>query len=273
LTSFIKSESNFKMSLKNSLKFSAHLSMMFVKETPSILERYALAKTFGFKGVECAFPYDQSTSDLAKAKGDLEQVLINVDPGSSLGFAALVGQEDKFMESLIKSLEYCKALNCKRLHIMSGKVTEDVKGSLEVLKSNLIKAIPLLEAANVIGLIEPINPYWVPGYFLNDFDLAEKILLEINHPKIRMMLDIFHLQYLKGNLSNNIPKYLPITAHVQIAQVPDRHEPNSDGEKNYKYVLEVLEKAKYDQWIGLEYIPAGNTKEGLSWIKEYGYAL
>ena len=73
-----------------------------------------------------------------------------------------------------------------------------------------------------MGLIEPINPYWVPHYFLNDFDIAQDIITEINHPNIRLMLDIFHLQYQKGNLSNNIKKYLPITGHVQIAQVPDR---------------------------------------------------
>ena len=96
------------------------------------------------------------------------------------------------------------------------------QGSIEVLKSNLTRAIPILEKAGVVGLIEPINPYWVPHYFLNDFDIAQDIITEINHPNIKLMLDIFHLQYQKGNLSNNIKKYLPITGHVQIAQVPDR---------------------------------------------------
>ena len=90
------------------------------------------------------------------------------------------------------------------------------------MKSNLTIAIPILEKAGVVGLIEPINPYWVPHYFLNDFDIAQDIITEISHPNIRLMLDIFHLQYQKGNLSNNIKKYLPITGHVQIAQVPDR---------------------------------------------------
>ena len=78
------------------------------------------------------------------------------------------------------------------------------EGSIEVLKSNLKLAIPMLEKSGVTGLIEPINPYWVPNYFLNDFDIAQNIIEEINHPNIKLMLDIFHLQYQKGNLSNNI---------------------------------------------------------------------
>ena len=124
---------------------------------------YSLAKSYGFKAVECAFPYDIPIEDLKQTKesNGLEQVLINTFPGSSLGFAALIGKEDAFMSSLEKSIEYCTALNCTRLHIMSGKISDDFQGSEEVLKKNLTKALPLLEKAGIVGLIEPINPYWV----------------------------------------------------------------------------------------------------------------
>ena len=39
---------------------------MYAKEAPSLLDRYTLAKSFGFKGVECAFPYEFSKEDLIK---------------------------------------------------------------------------------------------------------------------------------------------------------------------------------------------------------------
>ena len=81
---------------------------------------------------------------------------------------------------------------------MSGRVNDDIQGNVQVLKDNLKKALPMLQKAGIIGLIEPINPYWVPNYFLNDFDLAEDIIKELNHPHLKMMLDVFHLQYLKG---------------------------------------------------------------------------
>ena len=119
------------------LRFCANLSMMYAKEATSLLDRYTCARSYGFKGVECAFPYEFSKEDLVKAKtDDLEQVLINADPGSSLGYAALVGQEDNFMKSLEKSLDYCVALKCKRLHIMSGRIGADSKGTENSIKKS-----------------------------------------------------------------------------------------------------------------------------------------
>ncbi len=257
------------------LKFCANISLMYTKEATSLLDRYALAKSFGFKAVECAFPYDFTKEEILAAKGDqMEQILINTDPGSCLGFAALVGKEDEFLSSLKKSLEYCQTLECRKLHIMSGKVSEGQAGSIQVLRSNLTQALPLLESAGVVGLIEPINPHWVPGYFLSDFDMAANLVKEINHPHLKLQLDIFHLQYLKGNITNNIAKFASMAGHVQIAQVPTRHEPNSPGENNYQFVLDVLEKSDYnDGWVGLEYIPKNGTNEGLSWIQDMGYTL
>lgn len=63
--------------------------------------------------------------------------------------------------------------------------------------------------------------------------------------------------------------------HIQIAQVPDRHEPSSAGEIDYKYVLGVLEAAGYDGWIGLEYLPSSKdeTTASLGWIQDYGYTI
>ncbi len=49
-----------------------------------------------------------------------------------------------------------------------------------------------------------------------------------------------------------------VSGHIQIAQAPDRHGPDSDGEINYKYVFSLLEKFGYDGYIGLEYKPLGN---------------
>lgn len=86
------------------------------------------------------------------------------------------------------------------------------------------------------------------------------------------MLDIFHLQLIKGNIVNSIKEMKDYIGHVQIAQVPHRHEPNIEGELNYKYILDILNQ-EYNDWIGLEYKPIGDTKDGLKWIDEFGYSL
>ncbi|MGH6945564.1 MAG: TIM barrel protein, partial [Geminicoccaceae bacterium] len=58
-------------------------------------------------------------------------------------------------------------------------------------------------------------------------------------------------------------------SHVQIAGVPERHEPDW-GEVNYSYLLEMLDRRGYRGWVGCEYVPAGNTEEGLGWASRYG---
>ena len=131
------------LKMSSKLKFCANLTTMYVKETSSLIQRYSLAKESGFKAVECAFPYDIPKDELKEEveKHDLEQILINTDPGTSLGYAALVGQEANFMTSLEKSISYCQALNCKRLHIMSGKIRELFKNPSEFQTSLKLKSI------------------------------------------------------------------------------------------------------------------------------------
>lgn len=55
--------------------------------------------------------------------------------------------------------------------------------------------------------------------------------------------------------------------------MPDRHEPNTNGEIDYRYIFSLLEQLGYDDWIGLEYKPAKNTKEGLKWVQEFNMKL
>ena len=164
------------MGSSQKLKFCANLSMMYAKEAASLLDRYTCARSYGFKGVECAFPYDFSKEDLIKAKtDDLEQVLINADPGSSLGYAALVGQEDNFMKSLEKSLDYCVALKCKRLHIMSGRIGADSKGTENKhknfhLNTQLARGVMFylydFQLGNTVYFLQPC--FWFPELYKFD---------------------------------------------------------------------------------------------------------
>ncbi len=243
------------------------------QESKSLLERYALAKQCGFSTVECAFPYDFPVEEVKKAKEreGLDQILINAYPGDTskgeLGFAALPGKEKEFQDSISKAITYAKALDCRKVHIMAGPVASPTAANDDAYKSNLLYAVNLFEKEQIVGLIEPINPFSVPNYFLNSFEKGLSFLKEINSPNLKMQVDIFHLQMLSGNLSHNLRRYLPYTGHIQVAQVPDRHEPDSDGEINYCYVFKLLKELNYSEWIGLEYFPANDSKSGLKWLE------
>jgi len=256
------------------LKYCANLTMLFQKESAGLMGRYELAKKAGFAKVETPFPYELTPQQLSEAleSNGLDQVLINTEPGDSLGMAALHGKQAEFMASLTKSIEYCKASNCKLLHIMSGCTgQQDFETSLQVYKENLKSAVKLLAEHGILGVIEPISGK--PGYFLNSFDLAEKVIGEINSPNLRLLLDIFHLQRISGNLTENIKKLLRITGHIQISQVPNRDEPDHIGEINYQYILGLLEKLEYDGFIGLEYMPKDGTMQGLQESKYLPFIL
>uniref|UniRef100_A0A023F2Q4 Putative hydroxypyruvate isomerase n=1 Tax=Triatoma infestans TaxID=30076 RepID=A0A023F2Q4_TRIIF len=260
------------------LKFCANLSFMF-QEAPILLDRYNLAKRAGFKAVECANPYNFPLEEIVKIKEDaaLKQILINTPidvVNKQLGYAALgPDYNNKFVQGIDIAIDYARALKCSIVHIMSGIVQCPTVSNRNYLIENLKYVKPLFENANLTCVIEAINPYSFPNYYLNSYDTALEIVKEINSPRIRLLLDIFHLQRTKGDLTVSIEKLLPYTSHIQIAQVPGRHEPNTAGEIDYKYILCLLERLSYKGYVGLEYNPAGDTVSGLDWITQFGYTL
>ncbi|KAI4500066.1 hypothetical protein M0802_004936 [Mischocyttarus mexicanus] len=270
------------------LKFVSNLSFMFL-ENPSLIERYQLAKDAGFKAVESGFPLGFSLEEVinAKNKANIEQVLINVFTGTfiitniikcdtskgELGFAAIPGQEESFKKSIETTIKYAKALNCKLIHVMSGKVINPTPENDKAYEQNLLYAVEKFKEEGLIGVIEPINSITVPNYYMNNFSKGLNIVKKINSSHLKLQLDVFHMQHCCGNLTYNIEQLLPFVGHIQIAQVPHRHEPDTDGEIDYKYILSLLENKGYQGYIGLEYSPKANTVDGLSWIAKFGYSL
>ncbi|XP_045454582.1 putative hydroxypyruvate isomerase [Melitaea cinxia] len=260
------------------MKFCANLAFMFT-ESSSLLERYALAKDAGFKAVETGFPWGYTLEQVKQAKENagVQQVLINLKTGDvgkgELGVTAVPGKENEFKDNLKSTIDYAKALGAQKIHIMAGKLENVSSENWKTYENNLKYAANILKDEGLLGVIEPINQHSVPKYFLSDYSKAVEIIKRIDSANLKLQLDIFHLQHICGDLSYNIKNLMPYVGHVQIAQVPNRNEPDMAGEINYKYILQHLENCGYRDWIGLEYKPAGNSKEGLKWVQEYGYNL
>ncbi|KAK9500999.1 hypothetical protein O3M35_002140 [Rhynocoris fuscipes] len=259
-------------------KFCANLNFMF-REAPLLTDRFSLAAKYGFKAIECGNPYEHSVSELIAVKEatGIEVILINTPTDvdrKQYGFAALATESNQdFLNGIMKSIEYANALNCSQIHIMSGIVNEPNLKNFESMVCNLKLAQPYLDKYNITGLIEPINSHSLPNYYLNNYDTALNILKEVNSNNLKLMLDIFHLQQIAGDLTFNIKRFLPYTGHIQIAQVPKRHEPDTFGEIDYKYIFQLLKEVNYSKYIGLEYIPEENTTKGLKWIEKFGFRL
>lgn len=118
-------------------------------------------------------------------------------------------------------------------------------------------------------LIEPLNRFDVPGYFLQTTTQAQGIIDGIGEPGLQLMFDCYHVQIMEGDITRRLQALLPIIGHVQVASVPDRSEPDR-GELDYRHVFGVLQALGYRAPIGAEYRPATTTDAGLGWLRVMG---
>jgi hydroxypyruvate isomerase len=258
-------------------RFAANISTMFI-EVP-FAERIEAAAAAGFKAVECQFPYAVEASELEARldRAGLDLVLLNVPPGDfgagERGMAGLPGREAEFRAGLDRALEYASRLGCAQIHVMAGVRPEgaDRVACLEVYKANLRIAADTCGRAGKLALIEPINTRDIPGYLLNTPAEGAAIIEELGADHLKLQFDFYHAQIMTGDLARSFERFLPITAHLQIAGVPERHEPDV-GEINYAYLFDLIDRLGYAGWVGCEYFPAARTEDGLGWAFRHGVA-
>jgi len=252
-------------------RFAANLTMLF-NEVP-FLERFGAAATAGFRGVECLFPYAHPAAELAGllAEHGLAQALFNLPPGDwdagDRGLAALPGREAEFRDSVDIALGYARALRCPTLHVMAGLVPEgaDRAAMRRTYVANLRYATDVVADDGIDLAIEPLNDRDVPGYYLPRVDEAAEIIEEVDRPNVGLQFDCYHVQIMDGDLAQRLERHHGLIRHVQIAGVPERHEPDT-GEIAYPYLFDLLDRLGYAGWVGCEYRPATTTAAGLGWL-------
>jgi hydroxypyruvate isomerase len=253
-------------------KLAANLSMMF-NEVP-FLDRFDAAAAAGFRGVEFLFPYDHEPAIVAARlqHAKLAQALFNMPPGDwnagERGIASLAGREAEFAAGIERALLYAEALSCPLVHPMAGFAADDDERAIATYIANVRAAADAFAPAGRRIVLEPINHRDMPGYFLHTTAQAAALIEKIDRPNVALQLDLYHAQISEGDLERKIRALAGLTAHVQIAGNPDRHEPNI-GEVRYDYLLGILDEIGYTGWIGCEYRPAAQTVAGLGWANAY----
>lgn len=269
-------------------RFAANLSMLYTEL--AFLDRFAAAAADGFTAVEFLFPYEWPAEQLAALlhRHGLQQVLFNAPPGGCdpasmaaawgqglRGTACLVGQEEAFRAGIARALAYARVLQCPRIHCMAGVLapTADAAQAQRCYVENLRWAAEQAAAAHVGLLIEPINTRDMPGYFLHHQAHAHRTLAEVGGTQLQVQMDLYHCQIMEGDLAHKLRHYLPTgrVGHIQIAGVPERHEPDR-GELHYPYLFALLDELGYTGWVGCEYRPRlgarpGATQAGLGWLR------
>lgn len=252
--------------------FAANLTLLFTER--SFLDRFEAAARAGFKAVEFLFPYAYDAHELRRRLDDngLQLVLHNLPPGDweagERGIACHPDRVQEFRAGVARGIEYAHVLGVKQLNCLAGLAPAGWPDVLlrQTLVENLRYAAGEFRQAGLKLLVEPINRFDMPGFYLNYTRQAIEILDEVGADNAYLQYDIYHAQRMEGELAATIEHYLPRIAHMQLADNPGRHEPGT-GEINYAFLFAHLDRIGYAGWIGCEYRPLTRTEAGLGWIE------
>lgn len=249
-------------------RFSANLGFLWAElPLPDAIRAAARA---GFDAVECHWPHADPAADpaairAALAETGLEMLGLNTLRGNTgeNGLSALPGREAEARAEIDRALGFADSIGCRAVHVMAG-FAQGAQAEA-VFRDNLDYACRAAAAQGALVLIEPLNHYDAPGYFLNRSDQAAALIAQLGHDNLRLMFDCYHLQVMEGDISRRLQRLLPVTGHVQIASVPDRGPPDH-GELDYRYICALLDQLGWDRPLGAEYRPPGPTGDSLGWL-------
>ena len=250
------------------MKFSANLGFLWTElPLPKAIEAAAAA---GFDAVECHWPYDTPAEEVAGAlrRTGLRMLGLNTrrgdpDAGDN-GLAALPDRVAEARAAIDEAVGYAHEIDAACVHVMAGFA--EGQEARETFCQNLDYACRAAAPHGITILIEPLNRYDAPGYFLTTTAQALSIMDKVAADNLKLMFDCYHIQLMEGDLSHRIEALLPRIGHIQFASVPDRGPPDR-GEVNYAHVFGLLGRLGYDAPLGAEYRPKGPTEETLAWMR------
>jgi hydroxypyruvate isomerase len=236
------------------------------------MQRFEVAAKAGFGAVEYLFPYAFDKKDLAAALRDngLAQVLHNLPAGNweagERGIACHPDRVGEFREGVARAIDYATVLGCSQVNCLIGKLPEGLTAGdvRKTVVDNLRFAARELEGAGIRLLIEPVNSFDIPGFYLTRTDQALALIDEVGSPNLLLQYDIYHAQRMEGELGATLSKHIARMGHIQLADNPGRGEPGT-GEINYAWLFRHIDSLGYVGWIGCEYKPRAGTLDGLGW--------
>lgn len=253
------------------LKFGINLSMIFT-EVP-LLQRFALARQAGFNTVEIQFPYELSIAQIQQQlqQHQLNLCLINVPAGDlmqgGLGLACVPERMVDYRQAVEQAVEYAKKLNVPTINVLAGRQSLDATAEQcwDTLKSNLAYTAEYAKQYDIQVVFELINPMDMPNFFLYSLAQAEQMLAEVGDENLAIQYDCYHLAKMGQDVLGSLKQFLPKIKHIQFADYPHRHEPNT-GNLNFSDIFQYLEQSGYQGYVCAEYKPSGHSQHTLAWI-------
>jgi hydroxypyruvate isomerase len=239
-------------------RLAANLTWLFNEY--DFLDRFDVAAECGFEAVEVLFPYDHAAEAIAAPAGDMA--------AGERGLAAVAERQDAFRNNVATAAHYAAITGAGRIHVMAGITAAADERAPATYRDAIAFAADYLGAKNIGVTIEPINRRDNPGYYLQDFDTAERLVEDLARPNLKLQFDIYHRQILHGDVTTALRRLMPLIGHIQVASVPGRNEP--DGEElKYPFLFGEVDRLGYSGFVGCEYRPRRNTRAGLGWLANW----
>jgi hydroxypyruvate isomerase len=248
-------------------KFSANLGFLWASHPLPVAIR--AAKAAGFDAVECHWPYDTPTSEVRAALDETGLPMLglntrrgNVEAGEN-GLSAVPDREDDALDAIAEAVEYAQIIGAQAIHVMAGNASGDA--AHDTFIRNLHVATKLADRRGITILIEPLNEFDAPRYFLKHAAQAQSIIQEVGAPNLKLMFDCYHVGRTEGDISSTLNAMMPLIGHIQFASVPDRGTPDH-GDVDYKKVFAEIAELGWNKPLGAEYKPVRHTHATLSWM-------
>ena len=255
--------------------FCANLSILW-PDVP-LADRFERAARAGFRAVELWWPgaADAEALPALTARWDLRLALLNLDGGDlaagERGLAADPGRREYLRGHVPEALRIARACGGRRLNLLIG-LRQDryaLDDQLACARDNVAWAAGLAARAGCEVMIEAVNPVDHGPYLLTTTAAAAGFIGQVGRDNVRLQYDVYHMQRTEGDLCATLDAYWPLIGHIQIADVPGRHEPGT-GEINYPFVLDHIRGKGYQGAVGLEYHPStGRAEDSFGWLEAY----
>ena len=235
--------------------FAVNLDTWF-KQVP-FEQRFALAKQHGFKFMEF-WTVDRGNATKAsaiRALCDTNGLTVTQFAPAWPNFADPAKHPD-LLKTTEAAIADSRTLGCSQFTVTGHSLVEGMsrEAQLAGYLAGLMRMAPMLEAAGVTALVEPFNRVNHLNHLLNGSQPALAMVRSVNSPKVKLLWDFYHMQLEDGDLIEKFTAGADQVAHVQIGDVPGRHQPGT-GEVNHANLLRAVRAAGYRGKIGLEFMP------------------
>ena len=255
-----------------SFTLSANIEIMFPRDMPRSKRMESVAsqgiKSYSFWSVTA-----DEEKDMLAVQKRTGLVCASIAGSGRIGWTTgltKTGFEAAYLDVIRENCEVAKRFGGPDLIVFAGEVQKDTPWETQYRQiiSGLRKTGEIAEKYAVYICLEPLNRVESPQMSVLTAEDGFKIVAEVNHPRVKLDFDMYHLQLSEGNLINNLKLGLEKGwIHlVQIGDVPGRKEPGT-GEVNYANIFKTLRIAKYSGYVDMEHGTTSTPEHAIEAVK------